>query len=148
MTAPVRNLRLHIAFFALAALLAALAPLRVHAQVVVIANSSVTTAEISSAELRDIFTGAASSLKGSGQVAPVLLKGGPAHDDFLTAYIGKSDAAFRAGWRSLLFSGQSAMPKTFDSDADVVEYVARTRGAVGYISRSSPHTGVKTLAVR
>jgi hypothetical protein len=40
------------------------------------------------------------------------------------------------------------MPKTLSSDADVVEYVARTRGAIGYITHSSPHSGVKTLTVR
>ena len=118
------------------------------AQVVVIANNNVTASEISRGELRDVFTGAASSVKGAREVAPVLLKGGPAHDEFLSTYVGKSDAAFRAGWRSLLFSGQSTMPRTFDSDAEVVDYVAHTPGAVGYIAHSSPHPGVKTLAVR
>lgn len=118
------------------------------AQVVVIANNSVSVSEISRAELRDLFTGTASSIKGSGEISPVLLKDGPAHQEFLSQYVGKSDSAFRAGWRSLLFSGQSAMPKTFNSDAEVVDFVSRTRGAVGYIAHSSPHAGVKTLAVR
>jgi ABC-type phosphate transport system substrate-binding protein len=40
------------------------------------------------------------------------------------------------------------LPKTLDSDAAVVEYVSRTPGAVGYIGRTSPHEGVKTLIVR
>jgi len=119
-----------------------------HAQVTVIANNSVSASELSSADLHDIFTGTTTSIKGLGDVAPVLLKAGTTHEDFLTRYIGKSDAAFRAGWRSLLFSGQSTMPRTFDSDAQVVEYVAHTRGAIGYIASSSPHPGAKTMAVR
>ena len=124
------------------------APSQARGQVTVIANNSVASSELSSADLHDIFTGTTTSIKGSGDVAPVLLKAGATHEDFLTKYIGKSDAAFRAEWRSLLFSGQSTMPRTFDSDAQVVEYVAHTRGAIGYIASSSPHPGVKTMAVR
>ena len=139
---------LRASLFPLATLLLLAAPQRAHAQVVVIANNSVSANEISRDDLRDLFTGAASSVKGGSSVSPVLLKGGPTHEEFLNIYVGKSDAAFRAGWRSLLFSGQSTMPRTFDSDAEIVEYVARTRGAVGYISRFSTHTGVKTLAVK
>ena len=118
------------------------------AQVLVIANSSVGAAEVSKAELRDVFTGAASSLKGAALVTPVLLKQGAVNDEFLDLYVGRSDSAFRASWRSILFSGQGVMPKTLDSDAAVVEYVARTPGAIGYIGKTAPHEGVKILAVR
>jgi ABC-type phosphate transport system substrate-binding protein len=114
----------------------------------VIANPGVAPAEVSKAELRDIFTGASSSLKGGVQVTPVLLKQGAVNDGFLDLYIGKSDSAFRAGWRSILFSGQGVMPKTLDSDTAVVEYVAHTAGAIGYIAKTTPHDGVKILVVR
>ena len=119
-----------------------------HAQILVIANDDVAAVDVSKAELRDIFTGATSSLKGTAQVTPVLLKQGAVNQDFLGLYVGKSDSAFRASWRSILFSGQGMMPKTLGSDAEVVEYVAHTPGAIGYIGRASPHEGVKILIVR
>ena len=118
------------------------------AQVLVIANPGVKAADISRSDLREVFSGSATSLKSDGHVAPVLLKGGAAHEEFLTAYVGKNDGAFRATWRSLVFSGQATMPKSLDSDAAVVEYVAHTPGAIGYISKASPHDGVKILPVR
>jgi ABC-type phosphate transport system substrate-binding protein len=121
---------------------------RAHAQVMVIANPSVAAAEVSKAELRDIFTGTSSSLKGGVQVTPVLLKQGAVNDGFLDLYIGKSDSAFRASWRSILFSGQGVMPKTLESDTAMVEYVAHTAGAIGYIGKTTPHDGVKILVVR
>jgi ABC-type phosphate transport system substrate-binding protein len=121
---------------------------RASGQVLVIANPSVAVAGVSRTELRDIFTGASSSLKGGAQVTPVLLKQGPAHDEFLVLYIGKSDTGFRAGWRSIVFSGQGIMPRTLGSDAAVVEYVGHTPGAIGYIDPATPHSGVKILAVR
>jgi ABC-type phosphate transport system substrate-binding protein len=119
-----------------------------NAQVVVIANPSVAAANVSRTELRDVFTGASSSLKDGAQVTPVLLRQGAVHTEFLTLYIDKSDSGFRAGWRSILFSGQGVMPRTLDSDAAVVEYVAHTAGAIGYIGRAAPHEGVKILGVR
>jgi ABC-type phosphate transport system substrate-binding protein len=114
----------------------------------VIANSNVKAAEISKNDLREVFTGNATSLSGGGNVVPVLLKAGAAHEAFLQAYIGKNDTAYRAGWRSLVFSGQASMPKSLDTDAAVVEFVAHTPGAIGYISKATPHDSVKVLSVR
>ena len=119
-----------------------------HAQVVIIANPNVAVSSVTRAELREIFTGASASLKEGMQVTPVLLKQGTVQDEFLRLNIGKSDSGFRAGWRSILFSGQGAMPKTLDSEAAVVEYVSHTAGAIGYIGRATPHEGVKILIVR
>jgi ABC-type phosphate transport system substrate-binding protein len=117
------------------------------AQVIVIANPSVKTSDVSKNDLKDVFTGASTSLGGSN-VVPILLKSGTAHEEFLQAYIGKNDTAYRAGWRSLVFSGQATMPKSLDGDAAVVEFVAHNAGSIGYIGKGTPHEGVKVLAVR
>jgi ABC-type phosphate transport system substrate-binding protein len=121
---------------------------RAQAQAIVIANPSVKAADVSKSDLRDVFTGASSSLKDGSHVTPVLLKQGAVHDEFLSAYVGKNDAAFRASWRSLVFSGQATMPKSLDSEAAVVEFVAHNPGAIGYISKATAHEGVKVLVVR
>jgi ABC-type phosphate transport system substrate-binding protein len=118
------------------------------AQVVIIAHPGVKSADISKSDLRDVFTGGATSLKDGSHVTPILLKTGTVHEEFLSAYVGKGDAAFRASWRSLVFSGQASMPKSLDSETAVVEYVAHTPGAIGYIGKSTAHEGVKVLAVR
>jgi hypothetical protein len=122
--------------------------MRAQAQAIVIANPSVKSADVSKGDLRDVFTGASTSLKDGSHVIPVLLKQGGVHDEFLAAYIGKNDTAFRASWRSLVFSGQATMPKSLDSEAAIVDYVAHNAGAIGYISKATPHEGVKVLAVR
>jgi ABC-type phosphate transport system substrate-binding protein len=121
---------------------------QMQAQSIVIANPGVKAADISKSDLRDVFTGAASSLKDGSHVTPVLLKGGAVNDEFLNTYLGKNDTAFRAGWRSLVFSGQASMPKSLDSEAAVVDYVAHNAGAIGYISKATAHDGVKVLSVR
>jgi ABC-type phosphate transport system substrate-binding protein len=120
---------------------------RAQAQVIVIANPSVKATEVSKSDLKDVFTGASTSLGGSN-VVPVLLKSGTANEEFLQVYIGKNDTAYRAGWRSLVFSGQATMPKSLDGDAAVVDFVAHNSGAIGYIGKASPHEGVKVLTVK
>jgi hypothetical protein len=137
--------RLSMIFLFLAALAAASNSARAQ---LVIANNSVKSSEVSKSDLRDVFTGASSSFKDGSKVTPVLLKSGTANDEFLAVYVGKNDTAFKASWRSLVFSGQASMPKSVDSDSAMVDYVAHTPGAVGYISKSAPHEGVKVLEVR
>jgi len=140
-------MKTHLMTFAvlLGALLAAG---KAQAQVLVIANPAVKASDISRSDLRDVFTGAAATLPGGINVVPILLKGGTAHEEFLKAYIGKNDATYRAGWRSLVFSGQASMPKSLETDAAVVEFVAHNPGTIGYIGSGSPHEGVKVLAVK
>jgi hypothetical protein len=113
----------------------------------VIANNSVSASSVSSGDIKDVFLLDKDSLAG-GHVLPVLIKGGPAHEAFLKAYLGKSDAALQAFYRSLVFTGKGSMPKTLTSDAEVVAYVAKTKGAIGYVSASASAEGVKTLQVR
>ena len=115
--------------------------------VVVIANKSVKAADVSSDDLKDVFSGDKSSLKDGSHVVPVTLKAGAVHEAFLKKYVGKGDGAFRAAWRSLVFAGTGAMPKTFDTESAVIEYVAATPGAIGYVGKD-PGDTVKKLAVR
>jgi hypothetical protein len=114
----------------------------------VIANPSVGVVAVSSEDLKSVFLGTKSSIGDGGHVSPVLEKGGPAHEAFLKECVGKTDAALSNYYRSLVFTGKGSMPKTLSSDADVVEYVAKTRGTVGYVGAGVSTTGVKVLEVK
>lgn len=115
--------------------------------VVLIVNQDVRISEIKDADLRAIFTGVKTRFADGTRAVPVTLKGGPAHEVFLRNHLGESPDEFRAQWRKAVFTGQGAMPKTFDSEAALVDYVAATHGALGYVSRVSPHDKVKCVAV-
>ena len=115
---------------------------------VIVVNRNVKVSEISKAEVRDIFTGAAANFKDGSRAVPATLKSGPAQDGFLKNFLSKSDAAFRAGWREIVFSGQGTMPKTFPSPAALVEYVASVPGAIGYVDPGTSTANVKVLEVK
>jgi TonB family protein len=117
------------------------------ADVVVIAHPSVKADRIFVAELRSVFLQEQKTLSDGSHVEPVLARSGTAHALFLKRYIGKSDDDLRNYYRTLVFTGTGWMPKSLASDAEVIEYVARTRGAIGYVDNGAALTGVKVLAV-
>ena len=119
----------------------------VSGDVKVIANPSVGTSEISTEDLKAVFLAVKTTVAGN-QVEPVLAKAGRAHDLFLKEYLGKSDATLITYFRGLVFTGKASMPKVCDSDAEIVAYVAKTKGAVGYIGAGVAAQGTKTLAIK
>ena len=116
--------------------------------VLVITNPAMPIQEISAEDLKSIFLETKISLKGTAHVEPVVEKGGPAHDAFLKSYLGKTDSALKTYYRSLVFSGQGSIPTTLSSDAEVVTYVVKNPGAIGYVDASTAIGGLKTLRVR
>jgi TonB family protein len=112
----------------------------------VIANSSVKADAISAADLRRVFLEERIALADGSHVEPVLEKGGPVHAAFLE-YLGVSEDDLQTYYRTLVFTGKGSMPKELGSDAEVIAYVARTRGAIGYVSSVASLVGVKTLAI-
>jgi hypothetical protein len=114
--------------------------------VVLVANKGVQISEISNADLRAIFMGTRTRFADGSHAVPVTLKGGPAHEVFLKNHVGEGPEEFRSQWRKVVFTGQGAMPKAFDSESALIEYVAATPGAVGYVSQISLQNRVKLLA--
>ena len=113
----------------------------------VVANPSVKASDISIDDLKRVFLAARRSLPDGSPVEPVLAKAGAAHGAFLKD-LGKTDAALSTYYRSLVFTGKAAMPKICGSDAEVIAYVAKTKGAIGYVSAEARAPGTKTLGLK
>lgn len=117
------------------------------ADVKVVANPSVKTDSISAGELKSVFLLQTKTLKDGSSVVPVLEKSGVAHRAFLREYLDRGDAEIWTYYQGMVFTGKASMPKTLNSDDEVVAYVARTRGAIGYVSSTADTEGVKVLIV-
>jgi hypothetical protein len=116
-------------------------------EIKIIANPNVDTSEISRDDLNRIFLMTKTSLPGATHLEPVLEKPGTVCELFLKGYIGRTNAAMMTYYRSLMFSGKGSIPRSFDSDSEVVAYVAKTKGAIGYVGAAANTPGVKTLKV-
>lgn len=69
------------------------------------------------------------------------------HEVFLREVLGKTPAQVESHWQAQIFSGRANLPQVFNSDADVVDFVRRNRGAVGYVSADASTDGVKVVRV-
>jgi ABC-type phosphate transport system substrate-binding protein len=114
----------------------------------VVVNATVKSSTISADELKRIFLATKTSFNDGSHAEPVLEKGGPAHEAFLKEYIGKTDVALQTYYRSLVFTGKASMPKALATDAAVVAYIAKTKGAIGYVSAGCDTAGVKIIDVK
>ena len=118
------------------------------AEVKIIANPSVGASSVSANELKRVFLLEKNALDDGSRVEPVVAKGGSTHEAFLREYLSKTDSALQTYYRSLVFTGKASMPKTLGSEAEVAAFVAKTKGAIGYVSASTAAPGTKTLEVK
>jgi ABC-type phosphate transport system substrate-binding protein len=116
------------------------------AATVVIANEGVSADTIAKRELQKIFLGRSTQFGGQKLVV-VTLGNGSSHEAFTQDYLQMTPQQFTNHWRKIVFSGTGKEPRAFDSEAELVAFVARTPGAIGYISSGTSHSGVKTLDV-
>ena len=118
------------------------------ADVKIIANPAVQVSSITGDELKRVFLGTKTSLADGSKVEPVLAKGGAAHEAFLKEYLGKTDAALTTWYRSQVFTGKASMPKILANDAEIAAYVARTKGAIGYVGAGAATGDLKRIEVK
>jgi ABC-type phosphate transport system substrate-binding protein len=117
------------------------------AEVMLIANPSVQEDSLSARDIRDVFLGTRSRLAG-GAVTPVLLRVGATHEEFLSTFVGRSPVQFQTHWRNIVFTGKGKALASFDSEAEVVDYIKGTSGALGYVSAGTATDGVKVIAAQ
>ncbi len=60
----------------------------------------------------------------------------------------RSTSAVKSYWQQMVFSGHGVPPPELDSEAEVVKFVLKNRGAVGYVSPGANTASVKVLTVR
>jgi ABC-type phosphate transport system substrate-binding protein len=103
----------------------------------VIAHSSVN---LSGDEIRDVFLGE-KQLDGNLKLVPV--DNAAIQSEFLSRVLQTDAQKYAARWTKKTFREGLAPPARKGSDAEVLEFVRTTPGAVGYVSRHWP--GVKVL---
>jgi ABC-type phosphate transport system substrate-binding protein len=103
---------------------------------------------ISDKDLKAFYLNKSKSWSDGSAVTLAVLEGGATHDAFLDTHIGKNDKSFASFWKRIVFTGKGAAPKAFASEAELVAFVARTPGAIGYVDAGAAGDGAKQLAVQ
>jgi ABC-type phosphate transport system substrate-binding protein len=115
--------------------------------VVVIANKGAPVDSLSRDEIKKIFLVKKTQWDNGDKIEFVTLKQGPIHNAFLKKFLQKTPSQFQKYFRALVFTGKGIAPRSFDSEAEVVRFVAATKGAFGYVSPAAATVSVKVLGI-
>lgn len=97
----------------------------------IIANSATP---IAAGDIKDVFTGE-KQFAGSAKLIPV--DNGPAQEAFLATALGMGAARYNTIWTKKAFREGVIPPSVKAGDNEVLDFVSKTSGAVGYV-RSEP----------
>jgi ABC-type phosphate transport system substrate-binding protein len=114
----------------------------------VVVNNKVNVTSLSKDEVKAIFLGDKTTWPDGTPVKIVVLQEGPVHKAFLREVLGKTPTQFDNYWTKLVFTGRAGAPKSFSSMQQVIEFVAREAGAIGYVAPGRADQSLKTLTVR
>jgi ABC-type phosphate transport system substrate-binding protein len=113
----------------------------------VIVNPDNAMASIESKDLQRIYLGKKTMWEDGSSIVTVMPKDGTVHDMFIEDYLDRSVQRFATYWRQMVFTGKGVPPKSFVKESDLVEFVARTPGSVGFASTSAVTTEVRVITV-
>ena len=81
-----------------------------------------------------------------GKVRPVdKIESAPERIRFSDEILERTVGAVESYWQQQIYSGRGVPPVKVRTDREVVEYVSKNPGAIGYVSVSADLSGVKTV---
>ncbi|MBI3131334.1 MAG: hypothetical protein HYZ13_08250 [Acidobacteria bacterium] len=103
---------------------------------VVVVNASSGVERLTREEVINLFMGRTRKLA-VGLTALPIDQGGTAPDRtrFYRSLLGKELPEINAYWARLLFSGQASPPRQAETEAEVLEILHNTKGAIAYLDR-------------
>lgn len=115
-------------------------------QIAVVVNPESKVEDISSEQLSRMYLGSATTLE-SGQTV-YLMENGALAKQFYAVTVDLTVAKFRKHWMKLVFSGAYAQPPDpFQGNDEILETVARTRGAICFLEFDDVTSDVRVVSI-
>lgn len=105
-----------------------------YADILIITNKDVPETRLTQKQIQEIFLGKRVQWKDNSKIRFVTIKESIIHGMFLKQYLKKSGSKWKAYWRRMVFTGRGVPPKVINTEAEIIAYVAKTKGAIGYVS--------------
>ncbi|NIM11452.1 MAG: hypothetical protein GTO45_36925 [Candidatus Aminicenantes bacterium] len=102
--------------------------------VLIVTNKETRLTSLKKKDIRDIFTGKKKRWENNGKITLAVLKNSAVHKQFLKQFVSKTPSQFRNYWREKVFTGEGKSPRSFKTEKRLIDFVANTKGAIGYIS--------------
>ncbi len=119
-----------------------------NAGVAVITHPGVKEIGMSKAKLAKIYLGKLKHYSNGDRVKMVdLPKSSKSHKKFYSSVVKKTDSEINRYWAKLKYTGKGKPPKKLNSARDVLQWVANTEGAIGYIDGKYLNKSVKVVLI-
>lgn len=116
-------------------------------QVAVIAHPSVPIEKISKSDLFDIYIGETRFWDNDKTITVFDLRQNSDTTKSFYNYLGKSPSRMKSIWMVNLLSGEGDPPESVETEENMLESIANTPGAIGFISQGKVDNLVKVLQV-
>lgn len=119
----------------------------------VIVNKDNPVSELTQSDLEKIFLGKRSFWKGGRIIKRCdLVEVDIEEDDtaraiFSVAYLHKDLMTLKSYWIKMIFSGRGQPPVSFSRPEDVINFVAKNPGGIGYIRPDDPTGKIKVIEI-
>lgn len=115
----------------------------------VIVNKKNNAISLTQKDVSDLFLKKKSKWSDGTTVLPVdLNSNSKVREDFSKSIHGKSTSAIRNFWQQAAFSGTASAPPEKSNDEEIIEYVKRNPGAIGYVSLSAITDDVNVINIK
>jgi ABC-type phosphate transport system substrate-binding protein len=99
--------------------------------------------------LTDVYLKKTTRWPSDEAIRPVDLgPGSPIRRAFSDDVLKRSVSAIKSYWQQMVFSGRGVPPPELDSDGEVLKFVLKNHGAIGYVSGGTDVAGAKIVLVR
>jgi len=116
------------------------------AEVAVIANKSLAVDTVPVSLARKLWLGKSHTIPGVGKVTVVDQQpGNGVTKIFYKKVVKKTPNQLKAYWAKVVFTGKGYPPRAFDSNEEVLSWVAATPNGLGYVDSSAVGDSVKVL---
>lgn len=123
--------------------LLALAPFAaLRAEPVIIVHKGLEGQALDAATVKSVLLGKKVAWDNGSRVTIAALKSGPVADGALKAAVDQTASQFLNHWRRLAMTGGGLAPKSFESEAEVLKFVAETPGAIGFVDSATADASV------
>ncbi len=116
-------------------------------EILIIVHIDVGVEELAQKTISEIYLGTRTKWDDELTIRVAMLKKGETHEQFTKEIVKTTPAKLKSFWKKVVFTGIGTPPKIFKKEDDLVEFVAETEGAIGYITKETSHEEVKTLSI-
>lgn len=116
--------------------------------IILITHVDTPVDKLNTADIKRLFEGKIRMWKNGDLVVLVQLKDDIIQESFLKKYIRKSPSQFQNYWKNKMFQGETHnFPRRFHNKTQLINFIKKTKGAIGYIPSETIPEGVKIIKV-